>query len=144
MPLLIERGYVYIGLPPLYKLKQGKQELYLKDDAALNAYLIANAVEDAELRYSTDAPPLQGRRSRRLLHDYDARANRSTSSASAAIAVADDACSTWRRRAELWQDPARVARWIEHRCAHQAQRASAARTIRSACVRSRRRSTRRR
>ena len=60
MPELIERGYIYIGLPPLYKLKQGKKELYLKDDAALNAYLVANAVEGAELRYSADAPPIAG------------------------------------------------------------------------------------
>src|SRR3546814_6787377 len=49
MPELIERGYVYIGLPPLYKIKQGKTELYLKDDAALNAYLANNAVEGASL-----------------------------------------------------------------------------------------------
>ena len=60
MPALIERGHIYIGLPPLYKLKQGKQELYLKDDVALNSYLISNAVDGAELRYSTEAPPVSG------------------------------------------------------------------------------------
>jgi DNA gyrase subunit B len=72
MPLLIERGYIYIGLPPLYKLKQGKQELYMKDDAALNAYLTSNAVEGAQLKYSADAPPLNGTALERMLLDYNA------------------------------------------------------------------------
>jgi DNA gyrase subunit B len=72
MPELIERGHVYIGQPPLYKLKQGKQELYLKDDAALNSYLIANAVDNAELHYSPDAPPLNGAGLEKLLADYQA------------------------------------------------------------------------
>ena len=70
MPELIERGHIYIGQPPLYKLKQGKQELYLKDDAALNSYLIGNAVDNAELSYSPDAPPLSGAGLEKLLIDY--------------------------------------------------------------------------
>ncbi|QAU24575.1 DNA topoisomerase (ATP-hydrolyzing) subunit B [Dyella sp. M7H15-1] len=70
MPDLIERGHVYIGLPPLYKLKQGKQELYLKDDAALNAYLISSAVDNAELTYSPGVLPISGEALEKLLRDY--------------------------------------------------------------------------
>ncbi len=69
---LIERGHIYIGLPPLYKVKQGKQEMYMKDDAALNAYLISNAVEGSELHYSPDAPPINAESLERLLKDYQA------------------------------------------------------------------------
>ena len=72
MPEIIERGYVYIGLPPLFKLKQGKQEMYLKDEAALAAYLINNAVEDAELFVAADAPPIRGAALEKLLRDYQA------------------------------------------------------------------------
>jgi len=72
MPELIERGYIYIGLPPLYKLKQGKQEMYLKDDAALNAYLIANAVDGAELVPGAGVPAISGAALERLLRDYQA------------------------------------------------------------------------
>ncbi|EQD26378.1 DNA gyrase subunit B, partial [mine drainage metagenome] len=68
MPELIDRGYVYIGLPPLYKLKQGKQEMYLKDDAALNAYLLNSAVEGAELMPGAGVPPIRAEALERLLH----------------------------------------------------------------------------
>ena len=58
MPELIERGHVFIAQPPLYKLKQGKKEYYVKDDAELNALLLASAIEDAALYPRRGAEPL--------------------------------------------------------------------------------------
>ena len=49
MPELLERGYIYIAQPPLFKVKKGKGERYLKDEGAMNDYLSNLAVEDAEL-----------------------------------------------------------------------------------------------
>ncbi len=60
MPELIERGHVYIAQPPLYKLKRGKQEHYVKDDGELNSLLLTSAIADASLYASPDAAPIQG------------------------------------------------------------------------------------
>jgi len=70
MPELLERGHVYIGLPPLYKIKQGKQELYLKDDAALDAYLASSAVDNAALVPADGEPPITGEALEKLLLAY--------------------------------------------------------------------------
>ena len=64
MPVLIERGHIYIAQPPLYKLKRGKQEHYVKDDAELNSLLLTSATADAVLYPRPGAAPIQGKDAR--------------------------------------------------------------------------------
>jgi DNA gyrase subunit B len=58
MPELVERGHIYIAQPPLYKAKQGKEEVYLKDDHELKQHLLRVALKGAELMPGTGLPPL--------------------------------------------------------------------------------------
>ena len=60
MPILIERGHIYIAQPPLFKLKKGKTENYVKDEAELNSLLLTHALEDAELFTDPAQPPMTG------------------------------------------------------------------------------------
>ena len=59
-PELVEKGYLYIAQPPLYKIKKGKQEHYLKDDEELNDYLLQEAIADASLFASRETPAIEG------------------------------------------------------------------------------------
>jgi DNA gyrase subunit B len=60
MPDLVEGGHIYIAQPPLYKVKHGKDERYLKDDHELKEYLLRQALKDAELRPGGERPSIVG------------------------------------------------------------------------------------
>lgn len=71
MPVLVERGHVYIAQPPLYKVKLGKAEQYLKDDHELDAYLLRVALADARLETGMPgAAVLQGDALEALARQY--------------------------------------------------------------------------
>ncbi|HEX7693352.1 MAG TPA: toprim domain-containing protein, partial [Sphingomonas sp.] len=113
MPALIERGHVYIGLPPLFKLKQGKQELYLKDEAALNAYLISNAVDGAELLYSADAPPVSGAGLEKLMVVYRAALDQIERLGFRFDTALLHALLDAPLAADAWQDPVALQAWSD-------------------------------
>ncbi len=70
MPELIERGHIYIAQPPLFKIKRGKQETYVKDEAELDQLLLTSALDNAALFVTPEAPPLAGSALEMLARQY--------------------------------------------------------------------------
>ncbi len=70
MPELIERGHIYIAQPPLYKIKHGKKERYIKDDYELKQYILNLALSDAEFYPEAEKLPLTGETLEKIATEY--------------------------------------------------------------------------
>ena len=70
MPELVERGHIYIAQPPLYKIKQGKEERYLKDDQEMKIYMLKSALNNAALYPAADEQPIQSDALEQLAKQY--------------------------------------------------------------------------
>ncbi|HVG03649.1 MAG TPA: DNA topoisomerase (ATP-hydrolyzing) subunit B [Burkholderiaceae bacterium] len=70
MPRLVEHGHIYIAQPPLYRIKHGKDERYIKDDHELAQYIITLALKDAKLVPAEGVAPIQGEALEALARQY--------------------------------------------------------------------------
>ena len=71
MPLLVERGHIYIAQPPLYKVKAGREERYLKDDLEEATHMMSIALQGASLTPHAGAEPVNGHALEVMVHQYN-------------------------------------------------------------------------
>ena len=70
MPELVERGHIYIAQPPLYKIKQGKDERYLKDDQEMKIYILKSGLNNAALYPGENQQAIQGETLEKIAKQY--------------------------------------------------------------------------
>ncbi|WAJ70244.1 DNA topoisomerase (ATP-hydrolyzing) subunit B [Catenovulum adriaticum] len=114
MPEIIERGHIFIAQPPLYKVKKGKQEQYLKDELAYEAYLTSIALDGAELYVNDSAPAISGLALEQLVKDYQAMENIITRlSRNYNLALLNELKFVETLTEESLKDEAKVKAWAE-------------------------------
>lgn len=110
---IIERGHIFIAMPPLYKVKKGKQEQYLKDEKSLEAYLTQSALDGAQLFVNDNAPAIAGEALEVLVNSYrTATETISKLSRSYPEKVLRSLLSVSRLSSEALKDKTQVEEWV--------------------------------
>lgn len=113
-PELLERGHIYIAQPPLYKVKKGRQELYVKDDEALKAYLLSSTIDDTQLHLSEGTPAVTGQALETLLNDYNqTQTIKNRLQIKYPSAVLDALAITSKLSIPMIEDEAQMRNWVE-------------------------------
>ncbi len=111
---IIENGHVYIAMPPLYKVKKGKQEQYLKDEKALQQYLTQSALDGSELYVNPDAPSISGTALETLVNDYRTATHLiERMSRTYPLSILNNLLRSKRLTEQVLRDRSQIEQWIQ-------------------------------